>query len=307
MPSPGDHVLSRLFRENLAPEVSREPCEAHADDARLEAALNDLLAAARSTWPAFTVADETFLPYVASRLPGTPDALDAPDGASIIDALAEMRASDLYLACACAHGDDRAIAIFDAEYLGPIFPLPRHLAAISADVRQLASMKLFVREGSDPPKIADYSGRGDLASWTSVVTLRIGLSLLRGTKREVPLDDTALLELGATGDAEVAQLKKRYSKEFADAFHHALGLLAPRDRNLLRQHYVDALTMEQIGRIYRVHRITIVRWVDKAREKLALETRRHIETRLGISRGELESIMRLVRSQMDVSLRTYLR
>jgi RNA polymerase sigma-70 factor (ECF subfamily) len=291
---PGDPVLSRLFRENLAPEVALEPC----DDARLEAALSELLAAARAAWPTFTVAAETFIPYVASRL---------PDDASSIDALAEMRGSDLYLACACAHGDDRAIAIFDAEYLGPIFPLPRQLAAISLDVRQLASMKLFVREGSDPPKIADYSGRGDLGSWVSVVTLRIGLSLLRGTKRELPLDETALFELGATGDAEVAQLKKRYSKEFADAFHHALGTLAPRDRNLLRQHYVDALTMEQIGRIYRVHRITIVRWIDKARAKLAIETRRHLETRLGISRGELESIMRLIRSQMDVSLRTYLR
>lgn len=290
---PSDNVLSNLFRQS-APDAGGE---LH-DDARLEEALGKLLTSARAAWPSLAVSPQTFIPYLVARF---------SQEAWSVEGLEELRAADLYLACACAHGDSSAIAAFETMYVDPIFPLPRHLAA-SGDVRQIASVKLLVREGDRLPKIADYSGRGDLGSWVSVVVLRVALSLMRGQRREIAFEeDTALFELADRDDAEVAHLKRRYRAEFAEAFHFALGSLRPRERNLLRQHYVDALTMEQISRVYRVHRITVVRWIDKARTTLAAETRRHLVTRLGVQRGELDSILRLIRSQIDVSLRTHLR
>ena len=71
-------------------------------------------------------------------------------------------------------------------------------------------------------------------------------------------------------------------------------------------HRLDGLTMDAIGGIYQVHRITVVRWMNQARQALAKETRRELSTRLRVDHQELESIMRLIESQMEVSLRAFL-
>jgi RNA polymerase sigma-70 factor (ECF subfamily) len=295
---PNDDVLSPLFRASLTAEA-----RARFDhDARMESVLGELLAAARSAWPELKVDTETFFLHVAQRLPPT---------ATSLLALKDLRTIDLYLACACLHDDPAAMALFEARYLSDLaamLPQRRRSPAFDSDVKQAVREKLFVRHEGRAPKIGEYSGRGDLGSWVRVLTMRTALNLLRSTKREVALaDDSILADRAKADDAEIAHLKKRYRTDFAEAFHAALAKLRTRDRNVLRQHYVDGLTMEQIGLVYRVHRITVVRWIDKARTELAAETRRLLSARLRVGRGELDSIMRLIRSQLDVSLRTYLR
>ena len=281
--------LSELFRQNVAGDPSLDP-------ERLQQTLERLVAAAEKAWPALSLTAEDFVPYLAQRVPE-----------ATIEALEQMHVPDLWLACACTRGDANAIEAFTKSYLSPIFPLPGDLKSLSGDVEQMASVKLLVAEEGQVPRIADYSARGDLGSWLSVVTLRIALMLLRRKKREIPLgDEAALSRLAGSADPEVLHLKERYRAEFAQAFQDALGTLQPRERNVLRQHYIDRLPMEQVARVYRVHRITVVRWVERAREKLARETRKSLVARLGLKGGELESIMRLIRSQVDVSLRTYL-
>ena len=79
-----------------------------------------------------------------------------------------------------------------------------------------------------------------------------------------------------------------------------------RDRNLLRQHYLDGLTMETIAPLYQVHRITIVRWMEKARAALGKATRHQLSSRLQVERTELESILRLIDSELDMSVRALL-
>src|SRR5688500_12359726 len=72
----------------------------------LRAALSDFLQQARAADPAWSIDDVTFVEHVARVL---------EDGADLA-ALERLRAADLYLACACAAGDERALAGFEAEY-----------------------------------------------------------------------------------------------------------------------------------------------------------------------------------------------
>jgi RNA polymerase sigma-70 factor (ECF subfamily) len=298
------HPLSSLLRASASRDADgnphADPGAASVEPAAFERLLREAVGAARAAWPSVDVPPEIFVPYLAQRLASL-----SPSG------LEEIRVADLYLACACALGESAAIAAFEATFLKNIassLPKPRRGASIDGDVTQAIREKLLVRRGGAPPKIADYAGRGDLAGWVRVVAVRTALNMMRGQKREVGLDDEAILASKANaGDAEVAHLKRRYRVDFAEAFHAALGTLEPRDRNVLRQHYVDGLTMEQIGTLYKVHRITVVRWVDRARTTLARETKRTLAGKLGVERGELESIMRLIQSQLDVSLRKHLR
>ncbi len=87
----------------------------------------------------------------------------------------------------------------------------------------------------------------------------------------------------------------------------ALGDLSHRQRNVLRQHTVFGVTIDGLAVMYRVHRATAARWLDGAREALLAGTRRELMARLHLSPGTLDSIMRLIESQIEISVRRLLR
>jgi len=65
---------------------------------------------------------------------------------------------------------------------------------------------------------------------------------------------------------------------------------------------IRAAALEQIGLAYHVHRATAARWISVSREKILKETKRLLSTKLEIGQGEVESMIGLVRSQLDVSI-----
>src|SRR5262249_53347365 len=67
----------------------------------LEPALEALWAAARAAYPGLQTPWEAFAPFLAERL---------PEGPSLEQALGEVRGPELYLACACAREEPRALA-----------------------------------------------------------------------------------------------------------------------------------------------------------------------------------------------------
>ena len=97
-------------------------------------------------------------------------------------------------------------------------------------------------------------------------------------------------------------MKELYRRAFREAFTAAMGTLDAREKNLLRQHFVDGLTIDEIGPLYEVHRATAARWVSRARERLLDETRREFMKRAKVGPKECESVLRLVRSRLDVTL-----
>lgn len=50
------------------------------------------------------------------------------------------------------------------------------------------------------------------------------------------------------------------------AIEDAAAELAPRDRALLRLHLVERASIDDIAALYRVHRATVARWIQSARE-----------------------------------------
>jgi RNA polymerase sigma-70 factor (ECF subfamily) len=166
---------------------------------------------------------------------------------------------------------------------------------------------LLVPDTKGHAKIADFAGTGDLSAWLRVASVRIALNLKRSKRREVDLDEDSRLADKAAGDLEIDHLKRRFRGEFKAAFVAAMAALEPRSRTLLRQHYLDGLTMDSIARVNQVHRITVVRWMEQARVALSRETRRELTARLRVGREELESILRLIDSQVHVTLSEVLR
>ena len=89
-------------------------------------------------------------------------------------------------------------------------------------------------------------------------------------------------------------------------FETAVAALSARDRNLLRLDFIDGLNIDQIGAIHRVHRSIVARWIAQARESILLETQRLLRERLGLDNAEFNSLLALVKSELNLSIHRYL-
>jgi RNA polymerase sigma-70 factor (ECF subfamily) len=163
--------------------------------------------------------------------------------------------------------------------------------------------KLFMASADGAPKLGEYAGRGSLAGWLKVVAVRLALTRLRSRRApDTPTDDEATFELPSPLEPELDLLRAQYSGAFKVAFQSALQELDPRDRELLRLHFLENMTVDQIGASYRVHRATAARWVARARGALLEGTKGRLAARLDVPISQLDSIVDLVRSHVDVSL-----
>jgi RNA polymerase sigma-70 factor, ECF subfamily len=219
-------------------------------------------------------------------------------------ALDERHVEDLYLAWACARGDSAALATFERDII-PI--VERALASFSDrnEVLQILRERMLVARPSPATTtelgIAAYDGRAPLATWLRVCATRIGLREHVRAQRHESVDDDRLAELApGVPDPGLAYLRRLYGDSFRTAFDAAVASLAPRERNLLRMSVIDGLGIDQLAKIFHVHRSTVARRLELARETLVASTRERMRAELAISESELDSIMRVL---TDVTIR----
>ena len=245
----------------------------------------------------FDVEPESFVLYLAERLPaGTP--LD--------DALTRLRPGDLHLASRCAQ-NDAAVAEVERRH-GPHIARAldgiRDRQLLPDDLHQIVRQRLFVGSEEAPPLIARYAGQGKLASWLRVTAKRLALNAVRDHNvRALQEDDDALLDVpDAAGDAELDLLRERYGQAFREAFAHALSELPERARTLIRLSIVEGVSVRKLGKMYGTHPATAARWVARARHDLVDLTLTELGKRVDMSADKLDSVLKLVRSRLDLSV-----
>ncbi len=285
------NALAQWFESPLS--VAAESEAARADVAR---ALGAVLERCRTAWPALRVDIDGFVRHLASKSLGENPA----------EALQKRFVEDLFLAFACAAGSEPALAAFAATYRQDvdIACAKANGAPPAAEVLQQLAHKLFVAAPPAVPGILDYSGQGTLRGWFRVVTSRLILDNLRGAARAGhPVAEDAVLGVPSPNDdPETAYLKTRYRHEFRESFEQAVAGLQPEERNVLRAYYGKGLSIDELAGMFGIHRATAARRVHRARDLLMAETRRHLTSRLKLSGTELESVLRLIQSNLHVSV-----
>ncbi|MEZ4365318.1 MAG: sigma-70 family RNA polymerase sigma factor [Kofleriaceae bacterium] len=286
-----------------APELRARLAEVPALEARLAA----LVAAGAEAWPQLALTPALLVAQIGRHLD------DQADVGELGEALDGLRGGDLHLAAACAAGLPAALEVFERQYMREVdiaLAKMRIGPPRLHDVQQLVRQRLFVAtpavgdKAAAPGKIVEYAGRGDLRRWVRAVAVRTCLNDLRRGKHEVVAGDDQLIAQQAMpgDDPEVAYMKRTYAAEFRAAFGEALAALPAREQTLLRYHHVDGLNIDEIGAIYRIHRVTAFRWLEKAREQLVAATLEVLRGRLKLSGPELQSVLRMIRSQVHLSL-----
>jgi RNA polymerase sigma-70 factor (ECF subfamily) len=267
------------------------------DRPALSSQLDEMWRAARATWPSVELGEPAFISHLALHL---------SEHVPAADALQQLCTADLYLACACATGNADAIAAFERHCLTD---LDRALARLRVGPDVIAEVKQRVRcrvllADRGRPRIVDFSGRGTLRAWVRVIAVREALRVTRWSQREIHTDDDELLQGFVTSEAlGLEHLKDQYRRAFTQAFDRALRELPVRDKTMLRQHVLDGLTIDRLGALYRLHRATAARTLERARRAVLAATRAHMRAELEVGSTELSSILRSIRSRLEISLR----
>lgn len=259
----------------------------------VELAAARIVAAGRAAWPEVVIDEATVATRLAARLRDDPETK-----------LDELHDKDLYLAFALADGNTAALRVFEAELVPQIDMALRRLrlgGGTADEVKQAIRFDMLVDEKK---RIADYAGRGELAAWLRVSATRKALKFIRKDNREETLDEILLDHWpNASHGPESKQMKGQYTEELKKAIREAFGALEVRQRNLLRQHILDELTIDDLARLYRVHRATCARWLADARADLGKHTRKKLVAGLGLNKkDEVDSLLRFLDSDIELSI-----
>jgi RNA polymerase sigma-70 factor (ECF subfamily) len=254
-----------------------------------DAELRPLFDEARAAWPGIDVPFAVFAARVTAASPR--------DGGGA----GSINARELYLACACATGDLAALREFEQRYLGGV---REAIARIDrspdfiAEVQQVLRERLLVGPAA---KLAEYRGSGSLAGWVRTAAVRTALNLRRAYKGQVDGDER-LAQLEQRLSPEVALMTEQHRRDINGSIQRAVAQLDRDDRLLLRYYYVDGLTLAKIATLQQIGLSTVYRRLEAATQAVLARVRTDLADRLRLSTESLDSLLRGIHDEIDLSL-----
>ena|SRR5438034_798751 len=179
-----------------------------------------------------------------------------------------IQADDLFMALACANGNERAWWEFDQQHRAYMERVARHLAKAETDAQEVIDavyVELYgtrVVDGERLSKFSTYSGRGSLRGWLRTVIWHSLVDLHRAGHDEVSLDEltetvgegaahAAFAEAPAGGEDEMIDhiTRERYKKVTISAIGTAFSSLEPHEKLLLLYYHAEGMKLREIARL----------------------------------------------------------
>ncbi len=253
--------------------------------------IEQLLHAGVAAYPGISITTDALAQHVLKLWPdGAPQALHP----------------DLVLACACALADEAALRHFERRFVpiatAAVVKIDGRPDFVQETVQQLRGRLLVAASGA-APRIAEYAGRGALGGWVRIAAVRSALNALRGggPNRGRDLESVGRLE-DVAPSSELRELVARYRDTCNTALRDAIAGLTAEQRNLLRLHHVDGLTVDELAPLYGVHRATVARRIARVREDVLEATKQLLEARVGASRREIDSLLGVLVDEFELTI-----
>ena len=261
----------------------------------LEGTLVNAHGVGQTAWPKIMLSPTEFARHLARRI--APAAETFPR---------DLFFADLFLACAGALGEPRAVAELGSQLRRLVRTSAARIdrsPAFVDDVLQGLHETLLVARPSAPPRIAEYRGTGPLGAWLRVAVVRAALRGREQDRRTAPVDLDVEVEVAAPSIApETELLRRAHGPTFNTALREALDALEPQQRLVLHLHHAKGLSIDVLAAQFGVHRATAARWVVAARVAVVEDTKRRLRATLRLSDADVESVLALVASQLDLTI-----
>ncbi len=200
--------------------------------------------------------------------------------------IGELQAADLYLALACARGNEGAWWDFDGGYRRFIERVAQHLASAGTDAEEVTDSvytELYgtrVVDGVRHSKFATYTGRGTLRGWLRTIVWHAVVDMHRARRDAITIEDWS--EGGGETDdrpgwraeahgGETAMVnlvaRERYGAATVAALDTALASLDEHERLLLLYYHVEGLKLREIARLVEEPLSPLRRWFQRQAKK----------------------------------------
>ena len=210
------------------------------------------------------------------------NSLCAPAPAEIRAFINELQCHDLYLALACAQGNEAAWWDFDQGYRRYIERVARHLASAETHAEEVLDsvyVELYgtrVVDGVRQSKFATYSGRGTLKGWLRTVIWHAVIDLHRAKRDEISVDEwsetggeihdrpgwRAQAQSGEKGLLHSIE-RERYGAATVAALDVSFALLDEHEKLLLLYYHVEGLKLREIARLVEDAVSPLRRWFQR--------------------------------------------
>jgi RNA polymerase sigma-70 factor len=245
---------------------------------------------------------------------------DFPTAAEVRAFIGELQCHDLFLACACAQGNEYAWWDFDQSYRRYIERVARHLANVETAAEEVIDtvyVELYgtrVVEGVRQSKFATYSGRGTLKGWLRTIVWHAVIDLHRAKHDEISVDEWS--ETGGeindrpgwraeSRGGERGLLRNIERERFAEATLNALDtsftLLDDHEKLLLLYYHVEGLKLREIARLVEEPESPLRRWFQRqSKQRVALpDARVHESTVMRWLEKVYGSVLRQFRRELE--------
>ncbi len=282
-------TLSGIFRASLGGS------EATGADDDEEARLRGILRRCRATWSDLEFDARVYVEALAKRVADHADPVTEAEARAV---------EDLYLGVACGTGAPGAVSAFARAHEPGLRAIHgRFSAGVSFDdFRQTLYEKLFTGERA---RIRSYAARGSLQAWVKIVATRL-LSDLR-VPAETDYDTVLVSTIMPPDDFANTLVKQQLRPAVKLAIQQSMQALSARQRVLLRERFIHGLSLAELARLHRVHRVTVSKQLAKARAAVRSTLQERLADTLGSDAGQIDSILRLCVSQLDVRFEELLR
>jgi RNA polymerase sigma-70 factor, ECF subfamily len=293
-----EHALTPLalaYVSNRPPDSDSGPLPA------LETALRGAFEDGAAAWPGVELSPEDFASYLGERS----DAALPP-----LAGLAAVQLSDLYLACACAGGSTAAIGALDSRYLSRLRATMLRInssPAFADEMIQRLRIHLLTRRqdaaGEGEPRIGLYRGKATLWRWLVIVATRMAVDHEKREESFSELDQ--VLQIASFESPELALLRRRHLGDFnrsmKSALAETLAELTTEERNLLRWHLVENLSLRKIAIVRGSNVWAVSREYARIRATIRSAIIERLRSSTGLSGEELDSLMNVLISRISLT------
>ena len=246
--------------------------------------------------------------------------MQTPTPVEVRSFIAELQCQDLYLAAACAQGNEHAWWDFDQGYRRYIERVARHLASVATAAEEVIDtvyVELYgtrVVDGVRQSKFATYSGRGTLKGWLRTVVWHAVIDLHRAKRDEISVDEWS--ETGGEindrpgwraeargGEKGLLQNieRERYAAVTVAALDVSFAQLDDHEKLLLLYYHVEGLKLREIARLVEEPESPLRRWFQRqSKQRVALpDARVHESTVMRWLEKVYSSVLKQFRRELE--------
>lgn len=235
-----------------------------------ESAMDEIFTRCSENAPNFGVRQDCFKESLRKTITKylAPAANEPITSENVTEFLQQIQADDLFMALACANGNERAWWEFDQQHRAYLERVARHLARTEVDAQEVIDsvyVELYgtrVVDGERLSKFSTYSGRGSLRGWLRTVIWHSLVDLHRASHDEVSLDEmtenigegmahASFAEAAPGGEDEMIDriAHDRYRKATLSSIEKAFASLDDHEKLLLLYYHVENLKLREIARL----------------------------------------------------------